>query len=274
MIARQLARAVLIGLLVGVCWSLEFERTEYIIDIGAVCDIFVEDFDSDGDDDLLLGTYWPGRVHYLQRQDDGSFISDLEWSTHGNGRQLVIGDFDNDGDIDAAYASYDDNSYVILRNQWTGEVQSQFEPEVLLTHARGPVALIATDVNGDSLTDLVGAELRYEGRTVRVFEQRNHVLVQASVDSLTLGAPTSFASADIDRDGLVEVYITSSTGGILRMRYVGGDYEFNRVIPSSVINSIKIFDVGHDGTLKSTVVNQRSTLCDVGSGAAIAGATW
>lgn len=251
MYSYWIASVLLIALMFGTAPAQSFEYRQIATQLGGVGDLEVRDFDGDADRDLLVASYWPGRVYFLQHSPDDSLFRVTEYSTNGNGRQIVTGDFDNDGDIDGAYASYDDNSYVLLLNQDTNDLLSQFQSELLLDGVRGPVALLAADITGDGLTDLVGAEVRSSARIIRIFEQHEGQLVQTWLDSLPAPhAPTNFAVADLDGDGINEMFVTaSSVGGLYMLKRSETGFDLTHEISNYYLTDIAVSDLDGDGQL-------------------------
>ncbi|MBL0059916.1 MAG: VCBS repeat-containing protein [bacterium] len=245
------ASVLLISLMVENALAQSFDHVVLASQLGGVGDLAVQDLDGDADLDLLVASFWPGHVYFLQHSPDDSLIRESEYSTNGNGRQVATGDFDNDGDLDAIYASYDDNKYVQLFGNHTDNIHLVFEEQDLLDSVRGPVALLAADVNGDSLVDLVGGEVRSSARIIRIFEQRNRSLVQTWIDSLPSPfAPTNFAAGDIDGDGVDEIFVTaSSVGGIFVLRHTDDGYELQQEITNRNLTAIEVGDLDGDGAV-------------------------
>ncbi len=245
----RLASVLLIGLMVRAANAQSFEHAILAAQLGGVGDLAVQDLDADADLDLLVASFWPGHVYFLQHTPDDSLIRESEYVTSGNGRQIATGDFDNDGDVDAVYASYDDNKYVLLRGETPNDIQHLFEAEDLLSNAQGPVALLAADITGDGLIDLVGAEARSSARIIRVFEQQNGMLVQRWHDSLPDPyVPTSFAVGDFDGDGVNEIFVTASQGGgVFMLKRTDSGFDVTNEITNRNLTAIAVGDLDNDG---------------------------
>lgn len=245
----SLTSVLLIALMVGTVRAQSFDHSVLASQLGGVGDLAVQDLDGDADLDLLVVSFWPGRVYFLQHSPDDSLFRETEYSTNGNGRQIATGDFDNDGAVDAVYASYDDNKYILLRGNHTDNIHLVFEEQDLLDSTRGPVALLAADINGDGLVDLVGGEARSSARTIRVFEQQNGSLTQTWLDSLPAPfVPTSFANGDFDGDGINEIFITASPlGGVFMLKHNGAGFDLTHEISDRNLTSVGVGDIDRDG---------------------------
>ena len=157
-IARNAGELVLFHYLGEESWSTETT----LLNTMNVTSIDVADVDSDGDDDLLLGSSADDRIAWLECQGDGTYSS-LQTIAFGDDIQSVSWhDVNGDGTLDATATNNLDGSLLL----WPGSIvngEFDFEQEVdagfdsfgNLTHH------IFFDFNQDGLSDaVVGASQR------------------------------------------------------------------------------------------------------------------
>ena len=124
---------------------------------------------------------------------DGTFQTPVPYGVGGLPESVVAGDFNGDGIIDLAtadaFGTIDfDGDVSVLVGQGGGEFAEAEQFEVDL----GPYGLVAADLNGDRLPDLVTANLDSEPPTVSIL--RN-----------TGTPPTPSCVGDCNGDGMVLV---------------------------------------------------------------------
>ena len=123
------------------------------------------DFDGDGRDDLLSGT-WDHRIILFRRLDDGSFAagqaltypddSDIEIDY---GTAVFACDWDDDGDLDVVVGTMPGHIYLV-RNEGTRDKWAYAKPEKLLAdgseiHVLSDAGPAVADWDGDGKLDLL-----------------------------------------------------------------------------------------------------------------------
>lgn len=173
------------------------------------------DLDGDGDQDLAVANSSDDQVSVLL-QSGGTFptgTTSADYRTHQVGdspQDIVAADLDGDGDTDLATANLLSNDVSVLLNTGSGS----FLPALHYPAATGsielgfrPIALVAADVTGEGLLDLVTANVASDdisvlpGTGVGTF---GPPLIQSAGDE-----PRDVAAADFDGDGFVDVAVAN-----------------------------------------------------------------
>ncbi|MBK6765882.1 MAG: VCBS repeat-containing protein [bacterium] len=259
MVPKILITLTLTVLLAAQVRAQSFASSLLLEGVGGVGDLAAEDFDGDGDVDIMLASWSPGEVSYYDRVDADSLRGYLLYVSGGAGRQITAGDFDGDGDLDAAFALWTEERYVILRNTSSPQPQNRFAYELFMEDAGGPFAVFAADVTGDGATDLITSELRSSTNQVRVFEQLNGELADIWLNSLPYD-PLGLDVADIDGDGAPEILIAAGgEGGFYVMRRTqSGGFALNQAVPDYYLTAVRAADLDADG-------NMDVVACDFGA---------
>ncbi|MFA6112364.1 MAG: FG-GAP-like repeat-containing protein [Sphingomonas sp.] len=150
------------------------------------------DLDGDGAADLIFGL--DGGIVAFSNTIAGSFPI-----PSGAPSAFAFGDFDGDGDLDIGFSSYDaaGAGYVGYVSSLTGDTE---------TIAAVPYAtdLLAADLNGDGLTDLIVADA--DNGRIGVILQSAPGVFQPPVYSATTSQFTgAIAIGDVNGDGFVDV---------------------------------------------------------------------
>jgi hypothetical protein len=131
--------------------------------------VALADFDHDGKLDAAVATETDDSVDILLGNGDGTFQDFTPYVVGGFPESVAIGDYNGDGKADVASADsfgtidFDGTVSVLLgKGDGTFLDAQQFEVDP------GPYGLVAADLNGDRLPDLVTANL--DGTTVSVLK--------------------------------------------------------------------------------------------------------
>jgi hypothetical protein len=194
------------------------------------------DVDADGDLDLFLA--FRDRANTLFRNDKGRFTDVAPVVGLADARRSVGAvwfDYDEDGDLDVYVGNMDGDANGLFRNDRgtfvdvAGKAGLAWGGRPPDSASHGTVRPCAADVDGDGRLDLVTANYgplglflnRGDGRFEDV-SARWRIDVDAKYDTC--------APADIDHDGLIDVYVNGTvTGGIsyrdFLFRNAGGRFE-------------------------------------------------
>jgi len=169
------------------------------------------DIDADGNLDLAAANYGGDSVSVLWGIGDGTFIdSGVPFETGGGPAAVAVGDFNHDGKLDLATADDIDNTVSVLINQGNRSF-SAFS----FTDSGGfPQGMVAGNFNADEHTDVATAN-NADG-TVTIFlgtgESATPLFIAQTVP---VGSePIGLTLADLNHDGLGDLVVANSSGGI------------------------------------------------------------
>ena len=212
--------------------------------------ILAEDFDGDGDTDLVAGIYGSDEVVYFENLNGKGEFSVRSLSSTANGvRALAAGDIDKDGDLDIVSASYLNDRVSWHENLGEGLFALS---QNISTSAMDPVSVKIADVDGDSNVDVVVAFKRddsiswFAGSGDGAFGPGNDI--QSAIDG-----PEEIAVGDLDGDGDVDIATAVWDGNQIVWHENNGDGTFaNQHIltnGSQMGTSVDIVDLDGDGDL-------------------------
>jgi hypothetical protein len=185
------------------------------------------DLDNDGDQDLLLGTYYNNGLYFLKNVGTPTAPAFAAPESNALGLQTasetqipVFADLDNDGDQDILAVGYD-GSFIFFENGGTPEIPA-FQPPVNnpfgLETGGNPYLVLHTlaDLDADGDKDLIYTSLEdfYQGMSVYFVENTGTPSASSFAEALPnpFGITTSSiivapALADIDGDGDADLFM-------------------------------------------------------------------
>ncbi len=223
-----------------------------VISLNSVQDMQLQDFEGDGDLDLLIGQN--NRVTLMTNNGAGVFGLFQSFPLPADCNRLTQGDLDGDGDLDIVSANNNGTLSVVRNNTSSlggGAISTSY---TIGTRCYG-VAL--GDVDNDGDLDLVGTEL-YNGGVVTILHNDGTGLFGAPT---TTGGPrTGVALADIDDDGDLDLLTTvSGPSGTVDVQRNDGTGTFAAVSQSVPVGNtpeaIRTADFNGDGALDLIVPN-------------------
>lgn len=236
--------------------------------------VTVSDFDGDGILDLATGNFSNPEVAIFIGNGDGTFQLTRYYSTStiGQARSIASGDFDGDGNIDIALAiDLSSASYVAVLS---GNGDGTFQPSKRYAGTGAtPWAIIASDVDGDSVLDLISSNYNTNSVTF-LYGNGDGTFQSAKEYSLLSAGPKSIVAGDLDGDSILDlvsanfdssnisVLIGNGSGGFaLPVRYATGTN------PNELISG----DFNGDGSLDLVTANSGSNDVSVFIGNGIGG---
>jgi hypothetical protein len=208
----------------------------------------VADFNNDGKLDLEIVEYdyWGSPTLYLALGNgDGTFSNTLSVVSLGYGLiEAAVADFNHDGNLDVAVVGEDsiggDGVLYVVFGNGDGTFQS---PVVYSANPRTQGAVIAADVNGDGILDLVTDEVCvYLGNRDGTFEtpQCNGYGNTGSI----------LAAGDFNGDGKIDLVTSDYLGDILIMLgNGGGTFQSPITLAEPASNFVAMGDFNGDGML-------------------------
>jgi len=167
------------------------------------------DFNGDGYSDLAVANYHDGTVTILLNNQSGAFTASTV--TVGTGPQALAITGSGTSQL-LAVANFGSNNVSVLQNNGSGT----FGAQTLVNVGNGPDEVRFTDINGDSIPDLVVAN--YTDGTLNV-ATGNTAAPYTVLGPFTVGTkPYSAAVGDVDNDGTPDIVVAncfSNNTGVL-----------------------------------------------------------
>jgi hypothetical protein len=175
--------------------------------------VFPADVDGDGDTDVLSTSAFYGSRELVWWENNGATIPSFTKRLIQGGRDffpVYAIDIDDDGDTDILAATGPtgpaNNRISLFLNN--GALLPSFVEQVISTSVNWPFSLFATDVDGDSDTDVLSAS-RWDDK-IAWYENNGGLYTQRVISTNADEAVTVFAS-DLDGDGDTDVISSSDS---------------------------------------------------------------
>jgi hypothetical protein len=224
-----------------------------------------------------------GTVSILRGVGDGTFEAHNDFAVHtaqdaklSVPSAIAVGDFNGDGFLDLAVTDSANNNVTILLGKGDGTFTAPvtYPTGTGATPVGNPVALLATDLNGDGVLDLavVNQGDGVAAGSVSILLGR---VVNSKGDG-TFAAPTAFPvgvkptaieSADLNGDGLTDLVVTNQNDNSVSVLVQNADHTFTaKLDPTTGKNpatgnqpaGIAVSDFNRDGHLDLAVTNNNS----------------
>ncbi|MEO8760574.1 MAG: FG-GAP-like repeat-containing protein [Bacteroidia bacterium] len=230
--------------------------------------IINNDFNSDGNPDLVVCNYSSNKISILLGNGIGGFGAAVSYTTDTNPISLISADFNNDGNIDLATANRgSDNVSVFLGNGNGG-----FGLATIFLVGSTPYAITSNDFNGDGNIDLAIANRSSNDVSILLGTGTGSFGIANSF-SVGLG-PISVINTDFNADGILDLATANNYSSNVSILFGTGSGTFGTAInypvgtnPSSVISADFNGDGKTDLVTANYTSNNISILLGVGAGA-------
>jgi tetratricopeptide (TPR) repeat protein len=183
------------------------------------------DYNNDRAVDLIL-TGWYKTQGYLENPREGKFPRREPMGPSAPTLGVAMLDFDHDGWMDVAYTQVAAPGLSLWRNTNGTGMQEVKLPPTNWSHAFGVVAF---DFDDDGWVDLAAAGETADGKgELKLFRNLGpdgfkDVTAETGLDKISLKAPRSVVTADVDGDGGTDLLITQNHGPAMLLHNQGGN---------------------------------------------------
>jgi hypothetical protein len=197
------------------------------------------DIEADGDLDIVLGAN-QGSPLVLRNNGDNTFTAIHPFNGITGVRGFAWADFDGDGNPDAAIIDGSGHLHVFM-NQRSGDFRETSLPANL------PIVktIAVADVDGDGLLDLLAVQA--DGIIIRLSDKddgqrwETAEIARVSNPSISLAGEARLHVADLDNNGALDMYLTSSTPVTAAQIWLG-DEKGSFTLLNQPAASAQIFD--------------------------------
>ena len=204
----------------------------------------VADFNHDGKLDLEIAGWDYGAYFYISPGNgDGTFGAETLTFSADESLASTVGDFNHDGVLDLAILSDSyDNGYTLSVMLGIGD--GTFAPPVTYPDDRGGYYVLAADVNGDGILDIVTDGIcTFLGSKGGTFQPE-----QCIDNGPTFGSPIT--AADFNGDGKIDLVTSDSQGNVLILLGNGdGTFQSPISLAEPAASLVAIGDFNQDGML-------------------------
>lgn len=171
--------------------------------------LIAEDFDKDGNLDLVVTNSAAHTFSFYKGNPDGSFHDQVVYKTGGDPLVVVAADFNRDGFPDLAELNYIDQNVQIFLNTRNGGFRNAGH---LLTPGKIPVNMVAGDFNEDGFPDLA-VSLRFY-KVALLFGKGDGSFSEPRIIAIN-GQPTGLAAGDYNNDNHLDIAVAlAGTGNV------------------------------------------------------------
>jgi hypothetical protein len=172
--------------------------------------LYLADFNSDGNLDLLQGNYWGTKPVIYFGHGDGTF-SLSQIFPDDNSLAAAIADFDGDGDYDIAFARWPGRPDKVYFNDGSGYFVDSGQN---LLDSLSTYDIAAADLDNDGDIDLIAGQDEYGTEPNKIWLNNGQGYFTLSSVGLGHYYTHVIKVADIDKDGDVDV-LEGNTGGLV-----------------------------------------------------------
>ncbi len=221
--------------------------SNFVMETGAEPSFMIsEDFNRDGEIDLVVTNSGDNTLSYFKGNGDGTFKDQIIMKTGEDPICVVTADFNNNGYLDLAVLNYRDQTINIFFNSRFGNFKRK---GITLKPGKIPINMVSGDFNKDGINDLA-VTMRYHKVVILLGKGKGRFKNPVAIK--VKGQPTAIVIGDYDRNKVVDIAVAlagSGKTGLQILWGVGdGTFESSNIIkgggqPLTLAN----IDVNNDG---------------------------
>ncbi|MBL7787610.1 MAG: T9SS type A sorting domain-containing protein [Chitinophagales bacterium] len=220
-------------------------------------DFCTADLDQDGWTDIITVSQTDNTIIWYRNQQNDTFSEARITHTESHKLQTLAPiDIDQDGDIDIATASADDNTIAYYLNDGQGNLSPA---SFISQQVTGASNLAAGDIDGDGKIDLISI-----GTTGKVVYWHKN-LGDGNFDNRLIVAdtlrPIGIFVADPDKDGLMDIIVSSETQSVVHFGEYKTDYSqirFTNIASIGQPQTIALINAGNCFIEDIVVLNEQT----------------
>ena len=221
--------------------------------------VAVADINGDGRPDVVVTNESAGTISVLLGNGDGTLQPLQSYTIGFNPSFIATGDFSGNGRVDVAVAGKSGQLAILLNDR-----NGSLKVPIVYPLSKTPTALAMGDFNNDGHNDLA---LANADGTVSILLGKGAGLFRALPDTSVASGPlSSLASADLNKDGRIDLVVTQQGQKLVSVLLGKGDGTFAPPASYPVGNepvSTVVADVDGDGVADLVVINKASNTFSV-----------
>ncbi len=228
--------------------------------------VAVGDFNGDGIQDIAVansGNPGGNTISVLLGNGDGTFRTQVIYSTGTSPQGIAVGDVNGDGHLDIAVTNWGSNTVSVFLGNGDGSFQGK------LDYATGsqPHGIAIADLNGDGHPDIVVTNSGGSPGSVGVLLGKGDGTFNAQVTYNTGLNPWAVAVGDFNNDGIPDLAVANNNNNNVVSVLLGkGNGTFQAQFQSATGNtpvSIALADFNGDGNLDMAVADQQGNAVSI-----------
>jgi hypothetical protein len=220
-------------------------------------EIHVTDIDGDGDNDILGLYMQDDAFSVLKNNGNGTFASEVSYSTGDLPMDITAGDYDGDGDEDVFIAVYNTNSISYFANNGNGTFASPIDVGAGLS----PRSVVTGDWNNDGDLDVACVNNNSVDISIFVQPDGGGLPSPTSISTGVNSSPMEIIQGDVNGDGDTDLIVALPGYNSIGVLFGNGDGTFQSAIQFPVEQSpydVVVADFNNDGALDLGASNYES----------------
>jgi hypothetical protein len=228
--------------------------------------VAVADVNGDGRPDIIVANSGSKTVSVLLGNGDGTFQPQKTFTVGSHPEAVTVADLNGDGKPDLIVGNEGGLNGTV--SVLLGNGDGTFQPQKTYAVGTFPFSVVAADLNGDGIPDLVVANgLSHNGvSTVSVLLGNGDGTFQTQKTYSVGATPHSVVVADLNGDGKPDIVTANLYGQSVSVLLGNGDGTFQpqqTYAVGSKPEAVAVVDANGDGKLDLAVVNQTSNTVSV-----------